>query len=105
MVRNGHLPKRTITTGVGPIEVQQPRVLDRRPDGEAEPFSSKILPPYLRKTKSLEELIPWLYLKGRQHGRLQRSPGGAGGSELSRPVGLDRHAAQSVLGGRIPGVE
>jgi transposase-like protein len=64
VVRNGHLPKRTITTGVGPIEVQQPRVLDRRAPQEAEPFSSKILPPYLRKTKSLEELIPWLYLKG-----------------------------------------
>jgi len=64
VVRNGHLPKRTITTGVGPIEVQQPRVLDRRAADEAEPFSSKILPPYLRKTKSLEELIPWLYLKG-----------------------------------------
>jgi transposase-like protein len=64
VVRNGHLPKRTITTGIGPIEVAQPRVLDRRPPSEAEPFSSKILPPYLRKTKSLEELIPWLYLKG-----------------------------------------
>ena len=64
MVRNGHLPKRTITTGVGPVEVQQPRVLDRRNAEEAAPFSSKILPPYLRKTKSLEELIPWLYLKG-----------------------------------------
>ena len=64
VVRNGHLPKRTITTGVGPIEVQQPRVLDRRTPHEAEAFSSKILPPYLRKTKSLEELIPWLYLKG-----------------------------------------
>jgi len=64
VVRNGGLPKRTILSGVGPIEVEQPRVLDRRPDGEAESFSSKILPPYLRKTKSLEELIPWLYLKG-----------------------------------------
>jgi transposase-like protein len=64
VVRNGHLPKRTITTGVGPVQVQQPRVLDRRGDAAAEPFSSKILPPYLRKTKSLEELIPWLYLKG-----------------------------------------
>jgi transposase-like protein len=64
VVRNGRLPKRTILSGVGAIEVEQPRVLDRRPDGEAEPFSSKILPPYLRKTKSLEELIPWLYLKG-----------------------------------------
>jgi len=64
VVRNGFLPKRTITTGVGQVEVQQPRVRDRRPPDQAEPFTSKILPPYLRKTKSIEELIPWLYLKG-----------------------------------------
>jgi transposase-like protein len=64
VVRNGHLPERTLMTGVGPVKVKQPRVLDRRPSDEAEPFSSKILPPYLRKTKSIEELIPWLYLKG-----------------------------------------
>ena len=64
VVRNGHLPARTLVTGVGPVEVKQPRVLDRRSADEAEPFSSKILPPYLRKTKSIEELIPWLYLKG-----------------------------------------
>ena len=64
VVRNGHLPARTILTGVGPIEVEQPRVHDRRPKEEAEKFTSQILPPYLRKTKSIEELIPWLYLKG-----------------------------------------
>jgi putative transposase len=64
MVRNGHLPERAIQTGLGPIEVQQPRVRDRRPAGQREAFSSAILPPYLRKTRSLEELIPWLYLKG-----------------------------------------
>jgi putative transposase len=64
VVRNGHLPQRTLLTGLGPLEVRQPRVLDRRPAGEGERFSSKILPPYLRKTKSIEELIPWLYLKG-----------------------------------------
>ena len=46
------------------MEVRQPRVLDRRTGDATESFSSKILPPYLRKTKSLEELIPWLYLKG-----------------------------------------
>jgi len=63
VVRNGHLPKRSILTGVGPVEVEQPRVLDRRGE-EGEAFSSKILPPYLRKARSLEELIPWLYLKG-----------------------------------------
>ena len=64
VVRNGRMPKRTITTGVGQVEVEQPRVHDRRPPQEAEKFTSKILPPYLRKTKNIEELIPWLYLKG-----------------------------------------
>ncbi len=64
VVRNGHLPGRTITTGVGPVTVKQPRVHDRRPAERREKFSSAILPPYLRKTKSVEELIPWLYLKG-----------------------------------------
>jgi putative transposase len=64
VVRNGSLPERTITTGVGPIPVQQPRVRDRRPAEQRETFRSAILPPYLRKTKSIEELIPWLYLKG-----------------------------------------
>ena len=64
VVRNGHLPERTITTGVGAVTVQQARVRDRRPAAEREKFTSALLPPYLRKTKSVEELIPWLYLKG-----------------------------------------
>jgi putative transposase len=64
VVRNGYLPTRTILTGIGPMEVTQPRVLDRRTKPQAESFTSQVLPPYLRKTKSLDELIPWLYLKG-----------------------------------------
>jgi transposase-like protein len=64
VVRNGHLPARTLVTGVGPVEVKQSRVHDRRPAAQREKFTSAILPPYLRKTKSIEELIPWLYLKG-----------------------------------------
>jgi transposase-like protein len=64
VVRNGHLPERDIQTGIGPIEVQQPRVRDRRPADRREAFTSAILPPYLRKTRSLEGLLPWLYLKG-----------------------------------------
>jgi len=71
IVRNGRMPTRSIVTGVGSVAVAQPRVHDRRPesaignDGQpVERFRSKILPPYLRKTKSMEELIPWLYLKG-----------------------------------------
>jgi putative transposase len=64
VVRNGYLPERNLTTGVGNVPVRQPRVHDRRPEGQKEKFTSKILPPYLRKTKSIEDLIPWLYLKG-----------------------------------------
>src|SRR5215213_1181804 len=66
VVRNGHLPARKVLTGLGPIEVRQPRVDDRRvdADGNRFRFTSKILPPYLRRAKSVEELVPWLYLKG-----------------------------------------
>ncbi len=66
VVRNGHKDERQIQTGIGPVTVRQPRVDDQRidEDGKRIRFASKILPPYLRKTKSIEELIPWLYLKG-----------------------------------------
>ena len=66
VVRNGHLPARKVLTGLGPIEVRQPRVNDRRVDeaGHRFRFTSKILPPYLRRARSVEELVPWLYLKG-----------------------------------------
>jgi putative transposase len=66
VVRNGHLPEREILTGLGPLAVRQPRVNDKRTDEEGRRirFTSSILPPYLRKTRSIEELIPWLYLKG-----------------------------------------
>ncbi len=63
---NGRGRARTIVTPVGPILLRAPRVDDRRCDeqGRKFRFTSKILPPYLRRTKSIEELIPWLYLKG-----------------------------------------
>ncbi len=64
VVRNGSHPERTILTGLGPIDVKQPRVQDRRPPELREAFTPAVLPPYLRRTKSLDELIPWLYLKG-----------------------------------------
>jgi putative transposase len=66
VVRNGHKDEREIQTGIGPIAVRQPRVNDKRLDenGQRVQFTSAILPPYLRKTRSIEELIPWLYLKG-----------------------------------------
>lgn len=64
VVRNGYASPRTVVTGVGPLDVKIPRVHDRRPDHERERFTSSILPPYLRKAKVIDELIPWLYLKG-----------------------------------------
>ena len=66
LVRNGYLPERQIQTGIGPVSVKVPRARDRQPDHESRSirFMSSLLPPYLRKTRSMEELIPWLYLKG-----------------------------------------
>ena len=65
IVRNGYLPEREIQSGIGPLPVKAPRARDRQEDRSKRiHFSSSILPPYLRKTKSMEELIPWLYLKG-----------------------------------------
>src|SRR6266536_5987230 len=61
VVRNGYQPERTIQTGIGEVPVKAPRVRDRA--GTIK-FSSSILPRYLRRTKSIEELLPWLYLKG-----------------------------------------
>jgi len=65
VVRNGYLPARKILTGAGPLEVEQPRVRDNSLEkADRVQFSSKILPPYLRRSRSIAELIPWLYLKG-----------------------------------------
>jgi len=65
LVRHGHLPAREIMTGIGPVAVHCPRVRDRGSEGcERIRFSSAILPPYARRSKSLEVLIPILYLKG-----------------------------------------
>jgi putative transposase len=64
VVRNGSHPEREILTGLGPITVQQPRVLDRRSPDRRETFTPSVLPPYLRRAKSVDEAIPWLYLKG-----------------------------------------
>ena len=61
-MRNGYLPARTITTGVGEVEVQVPKVRDRT--GSGIKFNSSLLPPYLKRARSVEEVLPWLYLKG-----------------------------------------
>jgi putative transposase len=67
IVRHGHLPEREVLTGIGPVAVRQPRVRDREvaaDDPGRIRFTPAILPPYLRRSKSIETLLPILYLKG-----------------------------------------
>ena len=74
LVRHGHLPERTIQTGIGPVEVRQPRVRDRgAADGNHIRFSPTILPPYARRTSSLDALLPVLYLRGISTGDFQEA--------------------------------
>ena len=83
VVRNGYLPERELATGAGFLEVKAPRVRDRRGSDHVESvtFTSKILPSYLRKSKSMDDLIPWLYLKGISTGGFQDALGALLGPE------------------------
>jgi transposase-like protein len=103
VVRHGHLPERAIMTGIGPVAVRAPRVRDRlgRPD-ERIRFTSAILPPYARRSKSLEVLIPILYLKGISTGDFEealaallgKDAGGLSASTIARlkDAWADEHA-------------
>jgi len=64
VIRNGYLPEREIQTGIGQVGVRVPRSRDQGREGNPIRFRSTLLPPYLRRTRSIEELLPWLYLKG-----------------------------------------
>ena len=68
VVRNGHLPEREIQTGIGPLTVRIPKV--RAKTGKPVTFRSALVPPYVRKTQSLEAALPWLYLKGVSTGEM-----------------------------------
>ena len=93
LVRHGHLPEREIMTSIGPVAVRCPRVRDRGGEGsERIRFSSAILPPYARRSKSLEVLIAILYLKGISTGDFEdaliallgRDAGGLSASTIGR---------------------
>ena len=75
LVRHGHLPEREVMTGIGPVPVKVPRMRDRGNVDEKIRFASSILPPWLRKTRSIEELLPWLYFKGISTGDFQEALG------------------------------
>ena len=87
VVRNGHLPAREILTGIGPVPVEVPKVRSRT--GESVVFRSALVPPYVRKAKSVEAALPWLYLKGISTGQMQEALAVLLGPEakgLSAPV-------------------
>ena len=103
LVRHGHLPEREIMTGIGPVAVRAPRVRDRTGLGaDRIRFSSALLPPYARRSKSLEVLIPVLYLKGISTGDFAEAlaallgpdAGGLSASTVARltEVWADQHA-------------
>jgi transposase-like protein len=71
VVRNGYLPERELQTGVGPVPVRIPKV--RAKTGEPVTFRSALVPPYVRKTRSLEAALPWLYLKGISTGEMSEA--------------------------------
>ena len=71
VVRNGYHPEREIQTGIGPVTVRIPKV--RSKDGYPVTFHSSLVPPYIRKTRSLEAAIPWLYLKGVSSGEMSNA--------------------------------
>ena len=106
VVRHGHLPERQIMTGIGPVAVRCPRVRDRGGEGSGRiRFSSAILPPYARRSKSLEVLIPILYLKGVSTGGFEealaallgKDAGGLSASTIGRlkDAWSDEHARWS----------
>lgn len=71
VVRNGYLPERSIQTGLGDVDVKIPKVRDR--SGQGIKFTSKLVPPYLKRTKNIEEFLPWLYLRGVSTGDFSES--------------------------------
>ena len=110
LVRHGHGPERTIQTGIGPVEVERVKIRDRAAaeNGERIRFTSAILPLWARRTKSLDTLLPVLYLRGISTGDFQEAlaallgqnapnlslPGKSESSAWQKP----RHAASAVLG-------
>ena len=106
LVRHGFLPEREVLTGIGNVAVQVPRVRDRgaNADGSKLRFTSSLVPPYLPKAKSVEELLPWLYLKGISTGGLQRGAGFVAGSGCRWIVSFNDHTSQGNMVGRIRGL-
>jgi putative transposase len=100
LVRNGHAPERQIQTGIGALAVRRPKVRDRdAADGEPIRFTSAILPAYLRRARNIEELLPWLYLKGVSTGQFAEALTALLGPEAP---GLSASTVRRLTGGAGP---
>ena len=82
VVRNGHLPRREILTGIGAVEVEVPKLRSR--SGSSAPFRSSLVPPYVRRSASLDAAVPWLYLHGVSTGRMRAAVSALVGEEAAR---------------------
>ena len=91
LVRNGYLPEREVLMGIGPVKVQVPKVRDRSVSGIK--FTTKLVPPYLRRAPRMEEVLPWLYLKGVSTGDFQEA--------LEALVGPEAKGLSPVTIGRL----
>ena len=104
VVRNGYMPARDLVTGIGALMIRQPRLDDRvLKEGGEERFRSAILPRYLRRVPSVDNLIPILYLKGITQGTC-RGPSHDSGLGGCGTVGYKRRSAESPVGAGLPAV-
>lgn len=98
VVRNGHHPEREIQTGIGPVSVRVPKV--RSKTGQPVTFRSALVPPYVRKSQSVEAALPWLYLKGISSGE-GRGLESSGWPRRQRPVRQHGVPPEESLGSGI----
>ena len=104
VVRNGQAQERTVTCGAGTWPVRAPRVNDKRvdADGSRERFTSRILPPYMRRSPQVSEVLP---LRIRlSTGDFRDTAAGAAGGGRGGPESDDHHAADGGVGRGVPGV-
>lgn len=102
VVRNGYLPARQPQSDIGPVVVKVPKV--RAKTGEPVTFRSALVPPYVRKTRTLEAALPWLYLKGVSSGEMGEARQ-VGGTRGRGALGEHSLAVEAGLGAGISGLE
>jgi len=104
VVKHGHGPERAIQTGIGALDIQRPKVRDRADDTAGEDrvrFTSNILPKWARRSRSLDALLPVLYLRGISTGDFQEALSALLGSDAANPVARGDHAADGGLAGHL----